>query len=268
MTPARARWRPAVAAGLLLAGCVLSGCDRDDPPAPSCTGRPAGGTGVTAPVTGSAPLRVVERGTSPTGPTVSIGVVVENPGPLVAYRTVITFRPLDAGGRDATAPNSGELLRQEIPVILPGQRVGAGAWVYVREEAPGAPVPVASVDIEVTDTRWWPADNDTHAFAPVTAEVRRVDRSSVESSTATVRYDVDSGYCDSTSPRGVATVFRDTGGAVVGGSFTADRDRSRCRPGRHDETVEVFRSMPDRADPGRTSAHPYCDPDPRAPGSP
>jgi hypothetical protein len=255
------RWRPVLAVGLLVAGSVLSGCDREASP-PSCVGRPTGGTGITAPAVAPEPLRVVERGTSPTGPTVSIGVVIENPGPHVAYRTVVTFRPLDAGGRDATAPGSGELLRQVIPVILPGQRVGAGAWTYVGEGA------VASVDVELTGTQWWPAANDRYGFATVTADVDRVDRSSVESTTATVHYDADSGYCAPTSPRGVATVFRDAGGSVVGGSFSVDRDPARCRPGRHGETAEVFRSMPDRADPARTSAHPYCDPEPPAPGSP
>ena len=97
---------------------------------------------------------------------------------------------------------------------------------------------------------------------PISTRHLETQRSSVEDTTGTVRYSVDSAFCGALTIRGVATVFRNSDGALVGGSFARDNSKDRCRPGRYTESTDAFRSIPPGIDDSRTESYPYCDPDP------
>ena len=224
-----------------------------------------GVTGTVTPPSAGHGLRVVEKGFTqlddPVG-TVSLGAMVENRSELVAYHTRVRFLVLDGQQRSAVPANSGELLEQEIPVILPGERVGVGAWTYLRETSSSQPVTVDRFDIDLDASQWWPRDNDVHTFRPISTRHLETQRSSVEDTTGTVRYSVDSAFCGALTTRGVATVFRNSDGALVGGSFARDNSKDRCRPGRYTESTDAFRSIPPGIDDSRTESYPYCGPGP------
>ena len=226
------------------------------------------GTGVSSPVappSAGRGLQVVEKGftqlETPVG-TVSLGAILENRSELVAYHTRIRFRVLDRQHQSAVPANSGELLDQEIPVILPGQRIGVGAWTYLRETPSAQPVAVMGFDIDLSASQWWPQDNDVHTFRSISTRHLGTQRSSVEQVTGTVRYSVDSAFCGALTTRGVATVFRNSDGALVGGSFARDNSKNRCLAGKYTESMDAFRSIPPRIDDSRTESYPYCDPAP------
>jgi hypothetical protein len=207
-------------------------------------------------------LRIVERGFSPVGigGTVSLGAIVENTSTLVAYRTRVTLRVFDAQQQSVVPQSYGRFLRQEIPVILPGQRIGVGASTAVRDGSPGRPVAVASFEIDLGTPQWWPPDNDAHSFGPVTTSHQATKRDRVEPGSGSVTYTIESAYCAEIAARGVATVFRNGSGAVVGGDLAVDAPGGRCRPGRFAESSSAFRSIPTDVDDSRTESYPYCDP--------
>jgi hypothetical protein len=237
------------------------------PSGSACASTAPKGSGVTAPAstepTGG--LRVAERGFTQVGAdrrTVSLGVLLENTSELVAYRTRIRFRVFDAAHGSAVAPRSGELLFQEIPVILPGQRVAAGAWTYVREDQAARPVQVAGFEVEVSATQWWPRDNEVLRFAAISARYQGFVKSTADADSGTINYSVDSAYCRPLAPRGVAAIFRTGDGRLVGGSFDLENSRPRCRAGGSTESIVAFRSVPPGIDDSRTEISPYCDPVP------
>lgn len=247
--------------GVAVAGLLVA-CDGagEGSSSPSCVAVPSAPTGGTAGSGGQAPggggLRVVEEGHSNVSrSTASFGAIVENTSDLVAYRARITFRPLDANGRSAVIEGSGELLAQEIPIILPGQRIGVGSSTYVAEER-SQPVTVARVEIEFGAVRWLPEGKN---FSIITARHLRTERSRDEADTGSVHYVAESRYCGGLFTRGVVTVFRDSGGAVVGGSIYRDSSRERCQPGSTEEHVMAFRSIPREIDDTKTVTYPYCD---------
>nr|MDT0657601.1 hypothetical protein [Micromonospora sp. DSM 115978] len=242
----------------------------DDPSrqSPSClspVGQPAGAAAPASDAPGGGGLSVTEKGFTQVGPdgqTVSLGALLENTSARIAYRTRISFRVIDAGGASAVPANSGTFLVQEIPVILPGERVGAGSWTYVRDDPSGRPVTVSAFEVDIGATTWLPSEENPDSFAPVGAQHRRTERSSVEPQTGTVEYQVASPYCQALTSRGVAVVFRDAGGSMIGGSFELDNPRLRCQPGASTESAGVARSLPPNADHGQTAIYPYCDPAP------
>lgn len=259
-------WLVAVAAAVVAAPvAVVAARDGPGPPADGCVAGPAGRTGVAGPAVAPAVggLRVVEQGfrqVGESGRSVSLGVVVENTSGLVAYRTRISFHPFGGHRRPVVAEGSGEFLDQEIPVILPGQRIGAAAATQLREEPVGRPVVVGGFDVQLGTPQWWPPANDVYPFAAVGSRHRRSVRSNVEPSSGTVAYAVESAYCGVLIPRGVATLFRDPAGVLVGGGFSLDRSRDRCRPGSYEQTSTLSMSIPPDIDDSRTESYPYCDP--------
>jgi hypothetical protein len=164
----------------------------------------------------------------------------------------------DAQG-SAVPPRSGELLTQEIPVVLPGQRIGAGSWTYVRDGSSGQPVKVSGFQVELGTAQWLAQPGATEAFTEISTKHLSTDRSTVEQETGDVKYSMDSRYCRALAPRGVATVFRDPTGKVDGGSFDPDKSRLRCPPDTSTWSVSVFRSIPSGIDDSKTQSYPYCD---------
>jgi hypothetical protein len=197
------------------------------------------------------------------GDRVSLGAVVENTSGMVAYRARVTFGYTTASGRSAVPPNRPELSMQ-IPVILPGQRIPVGNWSYVAEDAYGRLAPVADVQVTLGSVRWLPKGP---GFAEISTRPHATARSDVSAETASVTYTVDSHYCRALTPHGVAMVFRNSGGSVVGGSLDLSGIGELCRPGVSDTDAEATDSMPLGIDESRTEVYPYCDPAPRAPAT-
>ncbi|MGI5215515.1 hypothetical protein [Plantactinospora sp. CA-290183] len=226
---------------------------------------------------GGGGLRVVESGFTPVAgngddkPYVSLGAVLENTSTRVAHRTLVSFRPVD--GRDAPVATPGNLLTQQIPVILPGQRVVVGGATYLLEDAAGRPATVARFHLDLGSTRWVTRDDGDLMFAELTARHQRTERFAEATDTGTVHYTVDSGYCRQISSHGVGVVFRNSAGVIVGGSFQTGGS-VRCRPGTSEESVDPMMGIPPEIDDSRTEAYPYCDPvpggavDPTASGAP
>lgn len=273
--PGRRRLVPLVLALIVLAvaavtGAVVLTSGRDDrgqadgtrclsTPVPSFgvptqTDAAPGGGGLTVAEQGYGQIDEPGRNRAP-GETVSLGAVVHNTSSRVAYRTRVILRVLDAREQSVVADRSGELLRQEIPVILPGQRVAVGAWTFVREVRAGLPATVAAVQVRLDTTHWLPADG----FKQVTTVHRHTDRAAGEPASGSVDFAVTSPYCQPLAPRGVAAIFRDNAGTLIGGTFAYDNSRPRCQPGTHDEFISATRSIPLTADPTRTETATYCD---------
>lgn len=122
-----------------------------DPPASTCeipehvAGQP--GSAAAAPGGG---IHVIEQGFTqdPATGAVHLGAVVENTGTTVAYRTIVIFRLFDATHTELSG--SGDPLTVEIPIILPGQRNGAGIGTY------RASARVTSIEISPGSTTWLP----------------------------------------------------------------------------------------------------------------
>jgi hypothetical protein len=112
---------------------------------------------------GGGGVQVVEQGfTQDPNSAVSLGAVLENTGSSIAYRTQVAFRLFDASHSEL--PEAGPTkLTVEIPVILPGQRIGTGSGTY------SANVQVASIEVGLGATTWVPRDAVGHSFSPVTA---------------------------------------------------------------------------------------------------
>jgi hypothetical protein len=219
-----------------------------------------------AAVTGGG-LRVAEQGFTQIdgdGKVVSIGILVENTSTMVAYQTPVRFRVYDANHASATPPNSSGLLSQVIPVIMPGERIGAGAWSYLQSVGVTDGVAtVASVEVELGPSQWWSPQDPTAQFAGVLAT--HVHTKLVTDSGPTygsVAYTVDSPYCRAVSDRGVATLFRNGAGAIIGGNLASPNVRG-CAPGRAEASASLAAGIPAGIDDSRTTHYPYCDPVPQ-----
>jgi hypothetical protein len=202
---------------------------------------------------------VVEKGftqISGTAHTASVGAVLENTSGQYAYRTRITVSFLDSQRRSASGSGSHVF---ELPVIHPSRRIALGDWTYILDRPAGRPATVASIDVEVGTTSWLPADEGRRAFAEVTSTASRVERSTVARNTATVYYSATSAYCRKVSLRGMAIVFRDSAGRIIGGSFDPNPIDHQCPPGISYGIANADRSTPLDIDEARTQVDLYCD---------
>ncbi len=264
--------RLAVATLLALAAVGVTACKptvEAPPKSGFCGSTPTKKTGVSSPVAApsSGGLRVVETGFTMIGldanhpDGVTVGVVVENTSSLVAYRTQVVIRALDPTGASAVNPSFSLALHQEIPVILPGQRVGIGAnSVGLQEPDFGQYDKVSTVDVKLTGEQWWPRDNDVHQFAEVTGTAHDLDLNT-KNTFGTLQATVDSGYCRPVPPRGIGVVLRNSNGSIIGGGFDTQRDY--CMPGVTNWYVSFDHSVPPSVDPAKTTVYPMCDPSPR-----
>jgi hypothetical protein len=223
---------------------------------------------------GGGGVRVVEQGfTQDPNSAVSLGAVLENTGSSIAYRTQVAFRLFDASHSEL--PEAGPTkLTVEIPVILPGQRIGTGSGTY------SANVQVASIEVGFGVTTWVPRDAVGHSFSPVTATYLRTARFNPRIPTSVdVHYQETSANCRSLDNRTTAVVFRDATGKVVGGDVTSPdtpiifRDEQgndlggekkrppspSCSQGERETWIVPPRGEPVTADDARTTIYPYCD---------
>jgi hypothetical protein len=234
----------AVAAILAMLACSPTD-SRHEPTA--CVSAPAA---VTAQPAQADALRIADSGFTQLGRNnivVSLGAVLENTSDQVAYRTRVAFKVTGADGRSVVPALSGELLIQEIPMILPKQKMPLGAWTYVEGQ-------VTAFTVEVGPTTWVASDA---TFAQITTTVQSLSRTHSDSETASVTYQMTLPYCHSLAMRGTAIVFRNASGEIVGGSF--ELGALTCPSGVSTQSPAALRSAPIDIDENKTEVYPYCD---------
>jgi hypothetical protein len=205
------------------------------PPAPhqiACLPTNGPQTATTEPVAAPADaIKVVEKGFTQLGETsdaprvVMLGAVLENTSSLVAYRLPVTFQIVDAAGRpiETEDPFSSENLpvRAEIPVLMPGQRIGvAGGGTPSYDEITHERATAAGFNLILGEAQWWPAEGQDPAFATVTTHINLLDEnSSFMPDSFGLDFSIYSPYCEPLIRRGVVVLYRDSGGKLLGGSL-------------------------------------------------
>jgi hypothetical protein len=252
--------------GLTTWRLVSAGRSNPDHASTRCT--PARPVPDRAPTAGE--LRVVEQGFTQidgNGKVVSVGAVVENESDAVAYRTPVHIKVFDASHSQATT-DSGGLLSQVIPVLMPGERIGVGAWAYLRSDSvTGNVTHAASVELELGPSQWFPPDDSAAFFAAITTTHKHTQLTTTGGPAyGSIAFTAESPYCQSITDRGVATVFRNSDGLIIGGNLAEVFPRG-CEPGQADKSATITAGIPGGFDDARTSHYLYCDPSPIRPQS-
>lgn len=245
-----------LAAAVVLAGCTLRSESRPCT-IPSALPSPSF-SGVNGP--DGKGLRVVEHGfTQPVNGGVSMGAVLRNTSSSAAYRARITFRALDAQGRPDPTLAEPAMTSQEIPLVMPGQRIGAGAFETIGQTSAGGSMQVASFEIVVTAAQWVPPDT-LPGYRPVTATFRSAEHPEAKQPEyVTLTYEQRSGNCRDLTDRGSAAVFRNSAGTIVGGLLGQSLTGGACERGTSQQTVQPVVVAPLTIDAARTTLFPYCD---------
>ncbi|UOZ02578.1 hypothetical protein [Amycolatopsis sp. WQ 127309] len=168
-------------------------------------------------------IKVVEQGfsQSPSG-LVSLGAILENTSTEVARRIPVRFRLFDAAHHELPGLTTGEL-SVEVPLLLPGQRIGAGTGAYRRE------IPVAGAETTVGPNAWVPRAA-VGSLGPVGATYLRTLRFYPDNPVSVdVHYRETSTNCRALTSRDTAVVFRDRTGRRTGDLGRPVRRRSRRR---------------------------------------
>jgi hypothetical protein len=101
---------------------------------------------------------------------------------------------------------------------------------------------------------------DPSGFADITAKVTTGRAGRADDGSTTLDYQVTSDYCGDMISRGVAMVFRDRAGRIVGGSLSNAPVSAGCLPGTSVQRVQAAeKSVPERADLDHTEISQYCD---------
>jgi len=203
---------------------------------------------------------------------VSIGAVVANTSTHTAHRALVTFNVLDSAGESAVLTTILDQPR-EIPVILPGERIGVGGQFWIRSED-GQRVEVARVNATVSGATWTAtatpdtpaatgdpaAEADATTAGGITTRHLETRRHGTDQIDATVTYEVRSPYCRKWTSVGTSAVFRDDAGTVVGGGFDPTVSPSACLPGQHPGSTLLPSSLPPAAADTRTEVYQHCAP--------
>lgn len=233
--------------------------------------------GPAASAPGGGGIRVVEQGFSQEATAegqVFLGAVVVNTSNTIAYQTTVTFHPFDAA--HVEVPTNGDRLSVLIPVIMPGQRIGAGYGTYSRSDR------VAGAEISLSATTWLPGNALGRTFSPDAATYLRTTRSNPRNPVgAQIRYAETSSNCaGSAVSSGTSVLYRDSTGKLVGGAFGdpaspievrnehagdpageyPSLSSPSCEPGKRETWVVPGAGAPTTADDSRTEIYPYCDP--------
>ncbi len=161
-------WSLIAVAVLVAVGLTVFVVTRDDSGAPQGTGsgspRPDGGAS-------AEPMclpRVVETGYTYQGTSLHYGLIVENPCPRAAIDNVTTLSVIDNAGNQVNGSGDGD--PPSVPVLLPGQRIGAGGTVFIRQRTQ-----IAQVVVRFTHSEAAPAG--VFAGWPRKVTVERLTRS-------------------------------------------------------------------------------------------
>jgi hypothetical protein len=214
-------------------------------------------------------IQVAEQGFTQTADArVSIGAVLWNTGKEIAYRTRVSFQPFDLTQQLLGAPTV-----VEVPVLLPGQRVGIGQDTQLT-----VGMRVASVRVVPETTYRLPA-GALGSYQPVTAtRLRTSHPDPLVVGHVDIHYTDTSTNCGPLQDGDAAVVYRDAHGTIVGGaldtpgSLVVYRDKrgiavggeshlpasGPCQPGTRDMWVTPDGQQPANADPARTAIYPYC----------
>src|SRR3954447_9519869 len=107
-------------------------------------------------------VEVEDKGVSSSG-LASMGAVLRNTSERIAYRTRVSLDVIVSVDGLPPGPVQGPLMTMEIPVLLPGQRVGVGRPLI----SVSATDKVVSADVDVRTTTWLPV-GALGGFSPVT----------------------------------------------------------------------------------------------------
>ncbi|MEU0790779.1 hypothetical protein ABZ342_11975 [Amycolatopsis sp. NPDC005961] len=213
-------------------------------------------------------IKVVDQGfsQSPSG-LVSLGAVVENAGTDVAYRVPVKFRLFDAAHHELREVAAGE-----IPVLLPGQRIGAGKGTYARDTT------VVTVETAVGPNAWLPP-TAVGSLGPVNATYLRTLRYYPDNPAyVDVHYRETSTNCRALDSHATVALFRDPAGRIIGGDsgpagmpltfqdthgndIVVERQvpsSPSCSPGERETWVIPSVGGPVTGDDARTEVYPYC----------
>ncbi|MBP2324426.1 hypothetical protein JOF56_004811 [Kibdelosporangium banguiense] len=179
--------------------------------------------------------------------------MLENPHDRIAYHTQVTLRLLDAQGAEITGFESAT---DEIPIVMPGQRIGVGMTVSPTRVGD---LRVAKFEVETRTSQWLAADALGDDFGQVTAEYRQTVRKDPKVPNSTqIRFVPQSTACRPLWGANPAAVFRDTNGTLIGGTRQYTVVTGACSNfGR--ETWVIPRKAIPPADDNRTQLYPYCD---------
>ncbi|MFG2043388.1 hypothetical protein [Dactylosporangium sp. NPDC048998] len=241
----------AVVACVLLAAFGLTELKRGSATS-DCLPARAPKTGPAAPAEGG--LVVAEQGFSKFHPwSYSLGAVVANNSPKAAYRTRFTLRMRDADGLPLWSGES-----EEIPLIMPGQRLAVGLGVNVPVE--GA-FPATGMSVELGETHWVPVDRGNLLFQSFDARAGATPGNTTNPAEMYL-WVAPSGdnesHCGGLTEKGAGVVFRGADGAIIGGASGGTRNGSYCVGSHFEEGLGTF-AVPPGADLTRTQVSIYCD---------
>jgi hypothetical protein len=223
----------------------------------------------TGPMSDASDIRVVEQGfTQSASDRLSVGAVLKYTGKGVAFRTRVAVQAFDSARRPLGVPTV-----VEVPVLLPGQRVGIG-----RDTQMTVGARIASVRVLPETTHLLPA-GALGDYRPVTAARPRTRHPDpLVAGHVDIHYTDTSTNCAPLADGEAAVVYRDAHGRIVGGaldtpgSLIVYRDEhgvavagefhppaSRpCEPGTRDMWITPSSVQPANADSARTAIYPYC----------
>jgi hypothetical protein len=227
------------------------------------------GSVAVGPASDASGIQVVEQGfTQSADYRLSIGAVLSNTGRTVAYRTRVSFQAFDPTQRPFDAPTV-----VEVPVLLPGQRIGIG-----QDTQMAVGTRVASVRV-VPDSTHHLAAGALGSYRPVTATRPRTSHPDpLVAAHVDIHYTDTSTNCGPLLDGAAAVVYRDAHGTIIGGavdtpgSLIVYRDghgvtvagefhppaSGPCEPGTRDMWLTPSGAQPAAADPARTAVYPYC----------
>lgn len=185
-------------------------------------------------------VEVVEQGftvsdDSGAGPKVSYGVVVENRSADVALVTRLEVTLLDSAGQPVTdLDRDREVNDAAVNLVLPGEQQVYTNLPHVAHDD------IASLEVEVTGSRWATADGWHRAI-----DVQEVENRAQGDSGMMINFTAESPYRGTVQPVYTYALFRSATGQVVGGSGWNDATPHEYPEGVVDGTIDIAGGVPD-----------------------
>lgn len=215
---------------------------------------------------GGGGIEVAEKGVSSSG-LASMGAVLHNTSNHIAYRTRLTFKVIVSIEGLPQGPIQGPSMTMEIPVMLPGQRVGVGRTL-INVNATNK---VISADVDPQTTTWL-SNGALGSFIPTTDIYESTSRVKSSLPADAVRYTERSVNCRTLSSRRTAVVFRDASGKIVGGDLVPPDGKGNpvgspqqppsspsCSPGERSTWIVPLQNIPQNTADNHTELYSYCD---------
>lgn len=208
----RARAGGILAATLLASGCHGSG-DGEDEAATATPSSATSSSSRTSPAAGcDAELEVVEKGFTifpddGMGARISVGLVVENPGDLLATDTRVEITARDGSGDPVSAKEADEAaMGATIEAVPPGGRQGHSSITYLESGD------VDSIDVTVRRNSW----------AVMDEESAQVETKGASLAGQRVTYTAEPAGDEPVQGARTYVLFRSSSGELIGGSTSGD----------------------------------------------